>query len=143
MFYDMDWNMNSSSNELNSYMKDFILIFIMLLGFWFRKKPCVGYLYKILRKWNGLGVYPSLYNFLTHQNMNSYCSSCHTTSRNWSKPKKWCFFLFNMKIVYTASWSLFVTPDYLVHKLVKLYASKYWMYWNHSDVQNVYLLVIM
>jgi hypothetical protein len=33
------------------------------------------------------------------------------TSRNWSKPIKWCAFLFNMKIVYTARWRLFATPD--------------------------------
>ena len=31
MFYDLDWNMNSSSNELKSHMEDFILIIIMLL----------------------------------------------------------------------------------------------------------------
>ena len=32
--------------------------------------------------------------------MNLYCSPCHKISRNWSKPTKWCAFLFNMKIVY-------------------------------------------
>ena len=43
--------------------------------------------------------------------MNSYHSSWHKTSRNWSKPRKWSAFLFNVKIVYTARWRLFATPD--------------------------------
>ena len=30
MFYDLDWNTNSYSNELKSHMQDFILIMIML-----------------------------------------------------------------------------------------------------------------
>ena len=30
MFYDLDTNRNSSSNELKSYMEDFLLIIIML-----------------------------------------------------------------------------------------------------------------
>ena len=45
--------------------------------------------------------------------MNSYFSPGHKTSRNWSKPRKLCAFLFNLKIVYTARWRLFATPDQL------------------------------
>ena len=41
----------------------------------------------------------------------SYFNPGHKTSRNWSKPRKWCAFLFNLKIVYTARWRLFATPD--------------------------------
>jgi hypothetical protein len=39
------------------------------------------------------------------------------TSRNWCKPRKWCAFLFNVKIGYTAKWHLFATPDYLGSEL--------------------------
>ena len=42
--------------------------------------------------------------------MNSYCSSWHKTSRNWSKPRKWCA-LFYLKTIYTARWRVFATPD--------------------------------
>ena len=38
------------------------------------------------------------------------CSG-HKTSRNRSKPIKWCAFLFNVKFVYPARWRLFTTPD--------------------------------
>ena len=31
MFYDLNWNMNSSSNELKSHMEDFIYIIITIL----------------------------------------------------------------------------------------------------------------
>ena len=31
-----------------------------------------------------------------------------------SKPRKWCAFLFNVKIGYTARWHPFARPDYLV-----------------------------
>ena len=50
---------------------------------------------------------------LTRIHMSSYFSPGHKTSRNWSKPRKWCAFLFNVKNVYTARWRLFATPDYL------------------------------
>ena len=43
--------------------------------------------------------------------MKLYLCSGHKKSRNWSKPIKWCAFLFNVKIVYTARWRLFATPD--------------------------------
>ena len=43
--------------------------------------------------------------------MKLYLCPGRKTSRNWSKPIKWCAFLFNMKIVYTARWRLFATPD--------------------------------
>ena len=43
--------------------------------------------------------------------MNWYFNPGHKTSRNRSKPIKWCAFLFNMKIVYIARWRLFATPD--------------------------------
>jgi hypothetical protein len=39
------------------------------------------------------------------------CVQVNKTPRNWSKPTKWCAFLFNVKIVYTAKWRLFATPD--------------------------------
>ena len=48
MFYDLETNTNSSSNELKSHMEDFILIIIILLksdkGF---GSTLVGYIYKI------------------------------------------------------------------------------------------------
>ena len=63
---------------------------------------------------NGLGAIQSPpYDFSTHQNMNLYASPGHKTSRNWSKPRKWCAFLLNLKIGYIARWHLFATPDYL------------------------------
>ena len=43
--------------------------------------------------------------------MKLYLCPGRKTSRKWSKPIKWCAFLFNMKIVYTARWRLFATPD--------------------------------
>ena len=43
--------------------------------------------------------------------MKLYLCPGYKTSRNWSKPIKWCAFLFNVKIVYTARWRLFATPD--------------------------------
>ena len=56
--------------------------------------------------------------------MKLYLCPGHKTSRNWSKPIKWCAFLFNMKIVYTARWRLFATPDtpweYLLISLLDL-----------------------
>ena len=36
--------------------------------------------------------------------MNSYFNPSHKTSRNWSKPRKWCAFLFNLKTIYAARW---------------------------------------
>ena len=41
--------------------------------------------------------------------MNSHFTTGHKTSRNWSKPRKWCTFLFNLKTDYTARCRLFVT----------------------------------
>ena len=43
--------------------------------------------------------------------MKLYLWPSHKTSRNRSKPIKWCAFLFNVKIVYTARWRIFATPD--------------------------------
>ena len=47
MFYDLDWNMNSYSNEFKIHMEDVVLIIIIL------QKSDKGfvYLYKILYKW--------------------------------------------------------------------------------------------
>ena len=47
----------------------------------------------------------------------SSAASCtwKLSTRNWSKPKKWCAFLFNVKIVYTTRWRLSATPDYLAY----------------------------
>ena len=53
--------------------------------------------------------------------MNSYSNPGHQTSRNCYKPIKWCAFLFNAKIVYTARWRLFATPDYLGSVQVALF----------------------
>ena len=36
--------------------------------------------------------------------MNWYFNPGHKTSRNRSKPIKWCAFLFTIEIVYTARW---------------------------------------
>ena len=56
--------------------------------------------------------------------MKLYLCPGYKTSKNWSKPIKWCSFLFNMKIVYTARWRLFATPDtpweYLLISLLDL-----------------------
>ena len=63
---------------------------------------------------NGLNAIKSpRYNFLPHQKMNSHFTTGHKTYRNWSKPRKLCAFLFNLKTDYTARWRLFATPDYL------------------------------
>ena len=45
--------------------------------------------------------------------MNSYFSPGHKTSRNWSKPRKLCTFIFNLKIGFTTRWHLLATSDYL------------------------------
>ena len=69
MFYDLDTNTNSSSNELKSDMEDFILIIIMLQqsdkGFDSGKKHVLDICTKSYS--NGLGAIQSPpYNFLTH-----------------------------------------------------------------------------
>ena len=69
MFYDLDTNTNSSSNELKSDMEDFILIIIMLQqsdeGFDSGKKHVLDICTKSYS--NVLGAIQSPpYNFLTH-----------------------------------------------------------------------------
>ena len=58
MFYDLDTNTNSSSNELKSHMEDFILIIIMLQqsdkGFGSGKKHALDICIKSYA--NGLGA---------------------------------------------------------------------------------------
>ena len=54
--------------------------------------------------------------------MKLYLCPGHKTSLDWSKPIRWRAFLFNVKIVYTARWRLFATPDtpwlYVCHSMI-------------------------
>ena len=69
MFYDLDWNMNSSSNDLKSHMEDFIFILAMLLKSDEVSGSGKNHVLDICIKFyvNGLGalIKTSPYNFLT------------------------------------------------------------------------------
>ena len=69
MFYDLETNTNSSSNELKIHMEDFIIIIIMSQQSYEGFGSCKNYVLDICTKSyaNGLGAIESPpYDFLTH-----------------------------------------------------------------------------
>ena len=104
MFYDLDGNTNSYSNEFKSHMEDFIFIVIILLKSDkdFGSGKNMSWIFVQNHMKIDLVQYKVLHTTFELTRIR-ICISAHVIkhlNRNWSKPRKWCASLFDVKIGY-------------------------------------------